>query len=82
MREVTDALGHHPSVALLSVMTYWMTQLIGHVNEVISMLTGIGALVLLYLTIYGKYNEVFNPKAKRTNKANPRDSDMDMDSGK
>ena len=67
MKEVSDVLSNHPSVALVTVIAYWMTQLIGHVNEIVSTLTGIGALFLLCLTIVGKWNEI---QDKRKNKGN------------
>lgn len=63
MQGATELLGNNPGVALLSVVVYY-ANLMMQLNEVISTLTGIGALFLLCLTIVGKWKEIRKNKGK------------------
>jgi hypothetical protein len=65
MREVVDGLGNNPSISILAIVTYWLSQLVGHINEVLSALTGLGAFILLSLTIIGKWYEVQESARKK-----------------
>ena len=58
MREVSEVLGEHSSLAWMGFFAFVMTKIIESVNELVSTFTGMAALVLLVLTIIGKYNEI------------------------
>lgn len=68
MREVSEVLGGHSSLAWMGFFAFVMTKIIESVNDLVSTFTGIAALVLLVLTIIGKYNEI--RKANSNHKGN------------
>lgn len=82
MREAVDTMGHNPGISLLAVATYWLSQILGNINEVVTALTGVGAFVLLSLTIIGKWYEVrdkIERKGKGSAKGNSGDPVADSD---
>jgi hypothetical protein len=58
MREVSDVLGEHSSLAWFGFFAFIVTKIMESVNELVSTFTGLAALILLVLTIIGKYNEI------------------------
>ena len=62
MREVSDVLGGNTSVAWMGLIAFVITKVVESVNDLVSTFTGIAALILLVLTIIGKYNEITGSK--------------------
>lgn len=73
MREVSDVLGENTSVAWMGLIAFVITKVIESVNDLVSTFTGVAALILLVLTIIGKYNEIRG--GKRIDKGSDKAAD-------
>jgi 1,4-dihydroxy-2-naphthoate octaprenyltransferase len=71
MREVSEVLGEHSSLAWFGFFAFIMTKIVESVNEIVSTFTGVAALILLVLTIIGKYNEIKSVASNKRNGKSP-----------